>query len=70
MFPVSSHPFVVVERHKSRAPQLYAAAITTYVLAAIAVALRFWARRLTRAVIRVDDWTIVMALVCFQDTVQ
>ena len=70
MFPISSRPSDVVDSHKSKAPQLYAAAITTYVLAVITVALRFWARRLTKAVIRMDDWTIIVALVCFQDKVQ
>lgn len=52
----------VVGKYASEAPQCYAAAITTYVMAAVAVALRLWARRLMKAEIWVDDWTAVVAL--------
>ena len=52
-----------VDIHASRAPQIYAAAITSYFLAVVAVALRFWARRLMKANIWVDDWSIAGALV-------
>ena len=80
MFPIGSRPSVVVDSHKSKAPQLYAAAITTYVLAVIAVALRFWARILMKKAILVergvkkkticvDDWTVTVALVCFRNKV-
>ncbi|KAF2233444.1 hypothetical protein EV356DRAFT_201211 [Viridothelium virens] len=48
--------------HKSRQPELYAASITTWVLALIAVGLRFWCRRLTKSAYRLDDWLIVAAL--------
>ena len=43
--------------------QLLTVAIVTYVLAVVAVALRFWARRLMKAQIWVDDWTAAVALV-------
>ena len=56
--PVS--PVVYIQ---SKAAQFYAAAITTYALAVIAVALRVWARRLMRARFWVDDWIIAVALV-------
>ena len=70
MFPISSGPSVV-DIHKTKAPQLYAAAITTYVLAVIAVALRFSARRLNKKFgIGWDDWTVTVALVCFRNKVQ
>lgn len=49
--------------YESKAPQCYAAAITTYVIAVVAVALRFWARKLMKAGIWVDDWTAAVALV-------
>ncbi|CAD6578263.1 MAG: hypothetical protein ASARMPRED_008661 [Alectoria sarmentosa] len=42
--------------------QLLTVAIVTYVLAVVAVALRFWARRLMKAQIWVDDWTAAVAL--------
>lgn len=45
------------------APELYAVAIITYFLAVVAVASRFWARRLMKAQIWVDDWTVAVALV-------
>lgn len=47
---------------ESRAPSLYAATIVTYVLAVVAVACRFWARRLLKARILADDWFAVLAL--------
>ena len=53
----------------SNAPQLYAAAITSYILAVAAVALRFWARRLMRTRLWVDDWTIAGALVRLQNRI-
>ncbi|KAM0800313.1 hypothetical protein BDR22DRAFT_852571 [Usnea florida] len=65
MFPIASTPSAVdihKSIHKGRAPQLYAAAITTYALAVITVALRFWARRLGNGKIWVDDWTVTAAL--------
>ena len=42
-----------------------AAVITTYILAAGAIALRYLARaRVQQAAIAADDWTILVALVC------
>ena len=55
-----------VNGNASNAPQLYAAAITSYILAVAAVALRFWSRRLMRTRLWVDDWTIAGALVRLQ----
>ena len=49
--------------HASSAPQFYAAAITSYILAVAAVALRFWARNLMSTRFWVDDWAIAGALV-------
>ena len=54
-----------VDIHESKAPQFYAAAITSYVLAVAAVALRFWARKLMKTELWVDDWTVAGALVIF-----
>lgn len=44
-------------------PSLYGAIITTYVLAAIAVALRFWSRKLKKIGWWHDDWFILLSLV-------
>lgn len=49
--------------HESRQSQLYAAAITTYLLAVIAVCLRFWARRLLKVAFMLDDWLAAAATV-------
>lgn len=49
--------------HASDAPQFYAAAITSYILAVAAVTLRFWSRKLMRTRLWVDDWSIAGALV-------
>jgi hypothetical protein len=46
-------------------PSIYAAVTITLVLAVIAVALRFVARRLTRSPLRLDDWLTIVALVCY-----
>lgn len=64
-FPMSSIPLIPpgLDIYESKAPQCYAAAIATYLFAVIAVALRFWARRLMKAEIWVDDWTAAAALV-------
>lgn len=43
--------------------QFYAVGIVTYVFAVVAVLLRFWARRLMKAQIWVDDWIVAVALV-------
>ena len=66
--PMSSIPLIPpgLDIYGSKAPQCYAAAIATYLFAVIAVALRFWARRLMKAEIWVDDWTAAAALVGFQ----
>lgn len=48
--------------HASRQSQLYSSTIITYCLAVIAVALRFWSRRLTRTRYFIDDWCVVVAL--------
>lgn len=65
---MSSIPLIPpgLDIYESKAPQCYAAAIATYLFAVIAVALRFWARRLMKAEIWVDDWTAAAALVGFQ----
>lgn len=47
---------------QSRVPAIYAAVITVSVLCTIAVALRFLSRRLVKAVLWWDDWTILAAL--------
>ena len=49
--------------HATRQPELYAAQLTTYILAVIAVGLRFWARKLLKAGYWLDDWIAVAALV-------
>ena len=53
----------------SDAPQFYAAAITSYILAVAAVALRFWARNLMSTRLWVDDWAIAGALVRAQNRI-
>lgn len=47
---------------QSRVPAIYAAVITVSVLCTVAVALRFLCRRLVKAVLWWDDWTILAAL--------
>lgn len=49
--------------HASRQPQLYAAEISTYALAVLAVGLRLWCRNLLKSGVGLDDWLIVGALV-------
>ena len=49
--------------HATRQPELYAAQLATYILAVIAVGLRFWARKLLKAGYWLDDWIAVAALV-------
>lgn len=51
-----------VDIHASRKPQLYAATIVTWSLASIAVALRFWSRRLVKTKYWLDDWLALSAL--------
>ena len=53
-----SPPFLA----QSHVPAIYAAVITVSVLCTIAVALRFLCRRLVKAVLWWDDWTILAAL--------
>lgn len=52
-----------VDLTETKQPVLYAAVITTYGLAVIAVLLRFLARRLRRLDWWLDDWLILVALV-------
>ena len=47
--------------HASRQPSLYAAAIITYILAVVAVGLRFWSRKLTQSRYQLDDWLVAAA---------
>lgn len=47
--------------HASRQASLYAATITTWVLAVAAVGLRFWCRKLTKSGYKIDDWFVVAA---------
>jgi hypothetical protein len=48
---------------ESRQADLYAAEIITYAGACVAVALRFYSRRLKAAGYWIDDWLIAAALV-------
>ena len=50
----------------SKQPQLWAATIATFVLAVLAVAFRFWSRRLLKAKVWLDDWVILAATVSLQ----
>ena len=45
-------------------PVLVGVGITFMVLPVIVVCLRFFARRFTRVAIGIDDWSIIVALVC------
>lgn len=49
--------------HASRQSTLYAAGITTEVLALVTVILRLWCRKITKSGYRLDDWLIVAAAV-------
>ena len=55
--------------HASNAHGFYAAAITSYIIAVAAVALRFWARKLMSTRLWVDDWTVAGALVRSQNRI-
>lgn len=57
----------VFDINKSEA--FYVSATISYVLAVVAVALRFWSRKLMKARIWVDDWVVALALVRYQDRV-
>ena len=48
--------------------EVYVVTIITYVLVVIAVALRFWVRRLLKTQIWLDDWLAAAALVIFQES--
>lgn len=48
---------------ESRQPNIYAAEITTYAFALLAVSLRFWSRRIKAAGYWIDDWLILVAMV-------
>ena len=52
-----------VNTQASRAPGIWASAMTTWGLAVGACGLRFWARHLTRTGYRLDDWLALLALV-------
>ena len=52
----------LVNIYESKASRCYAVAITTYIIAVVAVALRFWARKVMKSAIWVDDWTAAVAL--------
>ena len=52
-----------VEQH-----EMYAVASITYIFVVIAVALRFWTRRLLKTQIWLDDWLVAAALVNFQES--
>ena len=47
--------------YASRQPSVYAATIITCILAIVAVGLRFWCRKLTKAEYDWDDWLVVVA---------
>jgi hypothetical protein len=47
----------------NQAPNIYACAITTVVIAGIAVAARFYARARILRVVGIEDWCILIALV-------
>ena len=49
--------------HASRQPSLYAATIITWILAVVAVGLRFWCRKMTKSGYKLDDWLVVVATV-------
>lgn len=57
-----------VNVHSTRRPQVYAAVIATYILAAIAISLRFWARKLLKTKLWLDDWIAAASLVRLQKT--
>lgn len=48
---------------QTRQPELYAATITTYCLALLALGLRFLSRRLLKSGHGLDDWFAVAAMV-------
>lgn len=50
--------------HVDKGPYVLASCIAVAVLPAIAVALRFWARKIGKSEWRADDHFIVVALVC------
>ena len=57
-----------VNMYKNRQDEMYAVALITYVLVVFAVALRFWARRLLKTQIWLDDWIAAAALVNLQES--
>ena len=54
--------------HENKAPDIIASHVICFVLACIAVTLRFIARRIKKAPIKADDWFIVVALVSKADS--
>ena len=57
--------FTTEELAKSEAPAIYASMAVTFVIATLAVILRYVARVRSKAHISWDDYTILLALVCF-----
>jgi hypothetical protein len=55
--------YQIAHATQDRRPAVLAVGGTFMVLAVIAVALRFWSRRLSGQKIKLDDWSIVLALV-------
>lgn len=50
--------------HESQKPTIWGVGIAFPIIAIVAVALRFQARRIKGQRWEVDDWTILIALVC------
>lgn len=50
---------------ETKTGQLISSVVAMAVLAFIAVVLRVWSRLLSKAPFKLDDWLIILALVCF-----
>ncbi|KAF4122761.1 hypothetical protein GMORB2_7068 [Geosmithia morbida] len=61
---MASHVERAVDLSENRQPGLYASSTVPFAFAVLSVVLRFWCRQKKRAGLWIDDWLIVIALVC------
>ena len=60
---LNTYPYPGLDLNDSQAPRIIGTCVTLIIISTISVALRFLARRLSRAGLWWDDWTMLGALV-------
>jgi len=54
--------------HDSRQPDIWAAAIVTWLISVVFVGLRFYARWFINRILGPTDWVLLLALVCISNS--